>query len=97
MDLNDQCDLFSLWVRGSWVLSTNVGGKLFVTLGLVLLLHFIQRLADDRTRRMKQPITLGATETLEGAVLNPNQLARHGHIISLTVCKTEQYTEAGTC
>lgn len=28
--------------RGSWVLDTNVGSKLFVTLGFVLLHHFIQ-------------------------------------------------------
>ena len=39
---NDRCDLFSLWTGGSWVLGTNVGNKLFVTLSLVLLLHFIQ-------------------------------------------------------
>ena len=40
--LSDCCDLFSLWTRGSaWVLDTNVGSKLFVTLGFVLLLHFI--------------------------------------------------------
>jgi hypothetical protein len=77
------------------MLGTNVGGKLFVTLGLVLPLHFIQRFADDGIQRTKHPVTLGATETLKGQVLNPNQLALHGHIICLTVCKTEQYPEAG--
>jgi len=40
--LNDRCDLFSLWPRGSWALGTNVGSKLFATLGFKLLLHFIQ-------------------------------------------------------
>jgi hypothetical protein len=29
--------LNSLWIRGSWVLCTNVGSKLFVTLGFVIL------------------------------------------------------------
>jgi hypothetical protein len=79
------------------VFGTDVGGKLFVTLGLVVPLHFIQRFADDRVQRTKCPVTLGATETLEGLVLNPNQLAPHGHIICLTVYKTEQYREAGAC
>jgi hypothetical protein len=40
--LNDLCDLFSLWTRRSSVLETNVGSKLFVTLGFVLLLHCIE-------------------------------------------------------
>jgi hypothetical protein len=53
------------------VLGTNVGSKLFVTLGLVLLLHFIQRFANHWTRRIKKPVTLGATETLTVPVLNP--------------------------
>jgi hypothetical protein len=37
-----RCDLSGLGTRSSWVLDTNVGSKLFVTLGFVLLLHFIQ-------------------------------------------------------
>jgi hypothetical protein len=85
--LMTHCDLFCLWARGSWVLGTNVGGKLFVTLGLVLPLHFIQRFADDRIQRTKHPVTLGAAETLKVPVLNPNQLAPHGHIISQTCVK----------
>jgi hypothetical protein len=39
---NDRCELFRLWPRGSWVLDTSVGSKLFITLDFVLLLHFIQ-------------------------------------------------------
>ena len=35
-------DLLSLGIGGSSVLGANVGSKIFVTLGLVLLLHFIQ-------------------------------------------------------
>ena len=33
---------FRLWTHGSGVLATNVGSKLFVTLGFVFLLHLIQ-------------------------------------------------------
>ena len=40
--LNDRCDLFSLWPRGSCALGTNAGSKLFATLGFKLLLHLIQ-------------------------------------------------------
>jgi hypothetical protein len=78
------------------VLGTNVGSKLFVTLGFVLPLHFIQRLASKRTRRIKHPVTLGATEALKLLVLNPYQLA-HGRIISPTMCKSEQCLETATC
>jgi len=35
-------DLLSLGIGGPSVLGANVGSKLFVTLGLVLLLHFIE-------------------------------------------------------
>ena len=35
-------DLLSLGIGGSSVLGANVGSKIFFTLGLVLLLHFIQ-------------------------------------------------------
>jgi hypothetical protein len=67
------------------VLDANVGGKLFVPLGFVLLLHFFQVFADERTRRLKHPVTLGAAESLEGMALDPHSMARHGRIISLSV------------
>jgi len=50
-------------------------GKLFETLGFVLLLHFIQRFTNGRTGRLKRPITLGATEALKVLFLNPYSLA----------------------
>ena len=40
--LNDGCDLLGFGLMGLRVLGTNVGRKLFVTLGFVVLLHFIQ-------------------------------------------------------
>jgi hypothetical protein len=69
--------LFGLWNRGSGVLDANVGGKLFVPLSFVLLLHFFQVFTDERTRRLKHPVTLGASESLEGMALDPDALARH--------------------
>src|ERR1700674_1461992 len=92
--LNDRCDLCSLWPRGSWVLGTKMGSKLLVTLGLVPLLHFLQRFANERTGRIKHPVTLGATEALKVLVFNPNQLPRHSRSISLSMCKMEQGPEA---
>jgi len=74
-----------------------MGSKLLVTLGFVLLLHFIQRFEDERTRRLKHPVTLGATEALKVLLINPHQRAWHSRSIRLAMSKTEQYPEAGTC
>ena len=73
----------------------SVGSELFVTLGLVFPLHFIKRIARERTRMVKLPITLGATEALKVLVLNPYHLA-HCRIIDLVVYKSEQHLEAAT-
>jgi hypothetical protein len=77
---------FGLWNRrSSGVLDAKVGSKFFVPLGFVLLLHFFQVFVFERTRRLKHPVTLGATESLEGMALNPYSLARHCRIINLSV------------
>jgi hypothetical protein len=39
---SDRCKLFSLWPLGSWAFDTSVYSKLIITLGFVLVLHFIQ-------------------------------------------------------
>ena len=83
-------DLLSLGIDGLSVLGAKVSSKLFVTLGFVLLLHFNQRFRNNRTRRLKHPITLGATEPLEVRLLDPYQLARHCGSIRLRMSKTEQ-------
>jgi hypothetical protein len=64
-------DLLSLGIGGPSVLGANVGSKLFVTLGFVLPLHFIQWFRNNRTSRLKHPVALGATETLKLLVLDP--------------------------
>ena len=79
------------------MLDTNVGSKLFVALAFILLLHFIQRFEGERTRRLKHPVTLGATEALKVLFLNPYQLAWHGPSIRLAMYKTGQFPEAETC
>src|ERR1700675_3710447 len=95
--LNDRCGLFRLWPRGSRALDTNVGSKLFVALGFVLLLHAIERFVKERTGWLKHPVALGATEALKARFLNPYLLAWHGWSIGLTLCKREQYLQAETC
>jgi hypothetical protein len=90
----DRPALFRLLRFSSRMFGTKVGGKLFVALGLVLLLQFIERLADERTGSAKHPRTPGATEPLKVRILDPDQLARHGQSISPMVCKIEQCLEA---
>ena len=77
LEARDRCHLFSLWTRSSWVLDTNVGSKLFVTLGFVQPPHFVQCSANEGSRRFKHPCTLGATETLEAVSFDPHRTARH--------------------
>src|SRR5260370_12805110 len=79
--LSGRCDLFSSWPRGFLVLHTNVDSKLFVALSFVLLLHFIQRLANKRTSWLKHPVTRVATQALTVLVLNPYHLAWHARSI----------------
>jgi hypothetical protein len=67
-----------------------VASKLFIALGFVLLLHFTECFANERTRRLKHPVILAATEALKVLVLNPYQLAWRGRIIRLTLCEKEQ-------
>jgi len=43
---------------GPWMVYTNVASKLSVTLGFVLLLHFIKRSTSWRTGRLELPATL---------------------------------------
>jgi hypothetical protein len=73
--------LFHLRHFGSRMLCAKVGSKLLVTLALVLHLHFIERDTGDRIRRLKLPVTLGATEAQKILALNPIQLAWHLCII----------------
>ena len=84
-------DLLSLGIDGLSVLGAKVGSKLFVTLGFVLLLHFNQRFRNNRTRRLKHPITLGATKALKVLALHPYALTWHGHSIGPIMSKVEQY------
>lgn len=70
-------DLFSLWVSRSCVLCADVGSELFIALGFVRFLHFIERSTNERTGRLEQPLTLRAAEALKILVFNPDQLACH--------------------
>jgi hypothetical protein len=48
----------------------------------VNLLHLVKCLAKEGTSRLEHPMTLRASETLKILALNPDQFARHCHIIS---------------
>jgi hypothetical protein len=45
--------------------------QLLVTFGFVFRLHFLKRIAREHTRRVKLPVTFGATEALKILALNP--------------------------
>jgi hypothetical protein len=61
---------------------TTVSAKFFITFGEVIRFHFSERFANRRTARLKLPITIRASETLEGRVLNPDQVAWHSRSIN---------------
>src|SRR6266850_1253584 len=85
---DDRCDLSRLPPRGSWVLDTNVGSKLFVALAFVVLLHFIQGFVEGRTRRPKHP-----SPESSGPSSIPACVAWAQYTL-LTMCKKEQYRGA---
>ena len=55
---------------GTFERDASVGSKLFVTLRFVFRFHVIKRIARERTRRFKLPVTFGATEALKILALN---------------------------
>jgi len=57
-----------------------MGCKLSVALRLEVAHHFIERLADGRTRRFEPPATLGATKTPKTLLVKPYQLPAHGRL-----------------
>jgi len=55
-----------------------MGCKIFVAAPLVVLLHFIERFAGGRSRRLEQPSAFRATPALKMQFLDPYQFALHG-------------------
>lgn len=58
-----------------------MGGKFLVTLGLVLRHHFLKCIADERARRVKHPVALGASEAVKILGLDLNKLAGHRELV----------------
>jgi hypothetical protein len=54
--------------------------KFFVAQALVDLLHFVERIAHRRPRRVENPRTFGASAALKARLFNPNQLAEYDHL-----------------
>ena len=65
------------------MLRTNVGSKGFVTLSLVVPLHFIEWIANNCARRLEPPVARRATESLKFLLIKPHQTARHCSSIRL--------------
>jgi hypothetical protein len=57
--------LFISFVLGPGMFNANVGGKLFIALPYIVLLHFIERIAGGRSRRIEHPRAFGATPSPE--------------------------------
>jgi hypothetical protein len=73
-----------------------VGSKCLVTLGFIFSLHFIERIASERSSWAKLPITLGATKAMKLLALNPFQRAWHHGILNQLCAKVNSATLA-TC
>jgi hypothetical protein len=71
-------DSLTFCVLGSKMLSANMGRKIFIAPPLVVLLHFIERLADGCSRRIEHPSAFGATPALKTLFFDPSQFALHG-------------------
>jgi hypothetical protein len=55
-----------------------MGCKIFTAPPLVVLFHFIERIADGCSRRIEHPSAFGATPALKTLIFDPNQFALHG-------------------
>jgi hypothetical protein len=71
-------DHLTFSVSGSAVLSANVGYEISLELPLVVLLHFIERIAGGRPRRIEHPCAFGAAPAPKTLFVDPNQFAAHG-------------------
>ena len=74
------------------MLCANVGGKFFVTLGLIFSFHFLERIASEPASRTKLPITLRATKAMKLLALHPFQHAWHDCIVNQGCAKVNSAT-----
>jgi hypothetical protein len=71
-------ELSNHFVLGFRVFSANMGCKIFIAPPLVVLLHFIERFAGGRPRRVEHPSAFGATPALKTLFFDPCEFALHG-------------------
>lgn len=56
--------------------------------------HRVERIADGRTGRVKDPCTLGTTPTTKARLVNPHQLARHRRHLNTKPTRCQQEAPA---
>ena len=71
--------LFGLWLCGREVFRADVRKEFFISLGFVFLFHFIERITDKGTGRLKYPRALGATVALNIPKIKPDKSPWHRH------------------
>jgi hypothetical protein len=65
------------------VIGAKMGRKLFVTLRLEVLLHFVERFTYGLIGRFEPPAAFGAAKSPKTLVLNPYQHSLHGRLSRL--------------
>lgn len=72
-------DYLGICVLRSRVFGADMGGKFFIALPLVDLLHLREGVAGERPRRFEQPPAFGAAAALKTRSINPYLGAARGH------------------
>jgi hypothetical protein len=63
----------------SWVFTTDMDCKFFISPPLVELLHFVERIASGWPRRIERPCAFRAAEALKARLFNPYKHAERVH------------------
>jgi hypothetical protein len=85
-------DYLTFFVLGFRVFSANMGCKIFIAPPLVVLHHFIERIASGCSRGIEHPRAFGTTPALKTLFFDPYQFAPHGLVSTpfdlLRVCSS---------
>jgi hypothetical protein len=70
-------DRSSFWILGPGVVGADMGSKIFIALPLVVLHHFVDRIAGGWALGIEEPCACGTTPASESLFIEPNQFAAH--------------------
>jgi len=79
------------------VIGANMGRKFFVELQPEAELHFLERCAGGRIRRLEPPATFGATKPSKTRLLDPHHLPPHGRLGRSAPTSTRSLSRDETC